>query len=53
MHRKITLLTQHYYRANGQLPTSTAAYLIKPDPTLVAVAVIAFGTPILAFMRRK
>jgi len=33
---EITLLTQHYYRANGQLPTSTAAYLITPDPTLTA-----------------
>jgi hypothetical protein len=33
---EITLLTQHYYRANGQLPASTAAYLITPDPTLVA-----------------
>jgi hypothetical protein len=33
---EITLLTQHYYRANGQLPTSTAAYLITPDPTLIA-----------------
>jgi hypothetical protein len=33
---EITLLTQHYYRANGQLPTSTDAYLITPDPTLVS-----------------
>jgi hypothetical protein len=33
---EITLLTQHYYRANGELPTSTAAYLITPDPTLIA-----------------
>jgi hypothetical protein len=33
---QITLLTQHYYRANGQLPTSTAAYLVTPDPALVA-----------------
>ena len=32
----ITLLTQHYYRANGQLSTSTAAYLITPDPALIA-----------------
>jgi hypothetical protein len=32
---EITLLTQHYYRANGQSPTSTAAYLITPDSTLV------------------
>jgi hypothetical protein len=32
---EITLLTQHYYRANGQLATSTAANLVTPDPTLV------------------
>jgi hypothetical protein len=32
---EITLLTQHYYRANGALPTSTDAYLITADPTLV------------------
>jgi hypothetical protein len=32
---EITLLTQHYYRANGQSPTSTAALLITPDSTLV------------------
>jgi hypothetical protein len=32
---EITLLTQHYYRADGSLPTSTAAYLITPDSTLV------------------
>jgi hypothetical protein len=37
---EITLLTQHYYRANGQLATSTAAYLITPDPTLLANLVI-------------
>lgn len=33
---EITLLTQHYYRANGQSPTSTAAYLITPDSSLVS-----------------
>jgi hypothetical protein len=32
---QITLLTQHYYRASDLLPTSTAAYLITPDPTLI------------------
>jgi hypothetical protein len=32
---EITLLTQHYYRANGELATSTGAYLITPDSTLV------------------
>lgn len=31
---EITLLTQHYYRGNGQSPSSTAAYLITPDSTL-------------------
>jgi hypothetical protein len=31
----ITLLTQHYYRANGQAATSTAANLITPDPNIV------------------
>ncbi len=33
---EISLLTQHYYRANGQSPTSTAAYLITPDSTLAS-----------------
>jgi len=33
---EITLLTQHYYRANGQSPTSTAAFLVTPDSTLVS-----------------
>jgi hypothetical protein len=37
---EITLLTQHYYRANGQSPTSTAAYLITPDPKLIADLVV-------------
>lgn len=32
---QITLLTQHYYRANGQLPTSTVEYLVTPDSTLI------------------
>jgi hypothetical protein len=32
----ITLLTQHYYRANGQLPTSTLALLLGGDPNLPA-----------------
>ena len=31
----ITLLTQHYYRASGQLATSTGALLITPDTNLV------------------
>jgi hypothetical protein len=30
----VTLLTQHYYRANGQLPTSTIALLLAGDPNL-------------------
>lgn len=33
--KQITLLTQHYYRGNGQLPTSTAEFLISPDPRLI------------------
>ena len=32
---EIILLTQHYYRANGELATSTAEFLITPDTTLV------------------
>jgi hypothetical protein len=32
---QITLLTQHYYRANDLLASSTAALLITPDPTLI------------------
>jgi hypothetical protein len=31
---EITLLTQHYYRASGASPTSTAAFLISPDTQL-------------------
>jgi hypothetical protein len=31
----ISLLTQHYYRGNGQSATSTAANLITPDSTLM------------------
>jgi len=42
--RQITLLTQHYYRANGQLATSTTEYLISPDPTLIAdLAILESG----------
>lgn len=33
---EITLLTQHYYRANGALASSTAAYLVTPDSALVS-----------------
>lgn len=33
---EISLLTQHYYRANGQLSTSTGAFLITPDATLIS-----------------
>jgi hypothetical protein len=32
----ITLLTQHYYRGNGESASSTAANLVTPDPTLVS-----------------
>jgi len=33
---EITLLTQHYYRANGASPGSTASLLISPDAQLSA-----------------
>jgi len=32
---EISLLTQHYYRGDGQSPSSTDALLITPDPTLI------------------
>ncbi|HVB40207.1 MAG TPA: hypothetical protein VNE83_04870, partial [Terriglobales bacterium] len=32
--KEITLLTQHYYRANGRAATSTCEFLITPDPRL-------------------
>jgi hypothetical protein len=32
---EITLLTQHYYRGNGSLPSSTVEVLISADPTLI------------------
>lgn len=31
---KALLLTHHYYRANGELPTSTVGLLLSPDPRL-------------------
>ena len=31
---EITLLTQHYYRASAQAPTSTAAFLVTPDTAM-------------------
>jgi hypothetical protein len=31
----IVLLTQHYYRGNGQLASSTLAELLQPDPALI------------------
>jgi hypothetical protein len=41
----IALLTQHYYRANGQLPTSTAAELLTPDTKLTHdLALLSAGT---------
>jgi hypothetical protein len=41
---EISLLTQHYYRGNGQLATSTATSLIAPDPTLIKdLAVLQAG----------
>ena len=32
---ELSLLTQHYYRANGEKSTSTSAYLVTPDSNLV------------------
>jgi hypothetical protein len=34
---EITLMTQHYYRASGASTTSTASFLISPDPRLTGV----------------
>lgn len=33
---EIALLTQHYYRGNGQSASSTVAELVSPDPKLIA-----------------
>lgn len=33
--REISLITQHYYRANGQSASSTAEFLITPDHNLI------------------
>lgn len=42
--KQITLLTQHYYRANGQSPSSTVNYLITGDSALVSeLAVLKAG----------
>ena len=32
---RVSLLTQHYYRANGQSATSTLDLLLQPDPALL------------------
>jgi hypothetical protein len=41
---QVALLTQHYYRGNGALPTSTVAALILPDPTLISnLAILQAG----------
>ena len=41
---EITLLTQHYYRANGQSPSSTAAFLVTPDTRLTSqLAILEAG----------
>jgi len=45
---EINLLTQHYYRANGQLATSTAAFLVTPDATLVKdLAILQAGAQLI------
>jgi hypothetical protein len=42
--QQIALLTQHYYRGDGQSASSTAALLITPDTTLVSdLAELAAG----------
>jgi hypothetical protein len=33
---EIVLLTQHYYRGNGQSASSTVAELVSPDPNLIS-----------------
>jgi hypothetical protein len=47
---QIALLTQHYYRGNGQAPTSTLDALLTPDPNLPkelgALAAAATGAKI-------
>jgi hypothetical protein len=41
---EISILTQHYYRGNGQSPNSTAANLVTPDASLVTdLAVLNTG----------
>ncbi len=41
---EIVLLTQHYYRGNGQSASSTAAELVSPDPHLIVdLATLAAG----------
>jgi autotransporter-associated beta strand protein len=30
----VSLVTQHYYRGNGQSPSSTLEFLLQPDPSL-------------------
>jgi hypothetical protein len=34
---RIFLLTMHYYRGNGHVPTATLAQLLAPDPNLVTM----------------
>jgi uncharacterized protein (TIGR03437 family) len=36
--RNVILLSDHYYRANGQLPTSTIDLLVSPDANIVTQA---------------
>jgi hypothetical protein len=37
---EIKLMTQHYYRASGANTTSTAAFLISPDPKLAGILTV-------------
>ena len=50
---ELTLLTQHYYRASGASPISTAAFLISPDPQLTGeLAGLQTGTRLLGLPYR-
>jgi uncharacterized protein (TIGR03437 family) len=41
--RNVVLLSDHYYRANGQLPTSTIDLMISPDANIVTQAKAMFA----------
>jgi hypothetical protein len=37
---EITLMTEHYYRASGAATTSTADFLVSPDPRLTGILTV-------------